>query len=248
VPLRALRAIVYGGSSLAGPDARDAATAFPGVLHQFYGLAEALAPVTALAPADHDDPDLRRTAGRFTGLAEHRIVDDELHLRGDAVASRYWRNDEQTAAAFDGDGWYRTGDLVSVHPSGAVEIVGRRSDVIITGGFNVSPGEVEAVLRLLPGIRDAVVAGTAHDRWGEGVSAFVVLDDAGLRTYSTVADLHTAVVIACRRRLAAYKSPVRTWMLDELPRNAAGKVDRRRLRSAAEAAAPSGHADGRLHP
>lgn len=248
VPLPALRAIVYGGSSMAEPDARDAAAAFPGALNQFYGLAEALAPITALSPADHDDPELRRTAGRFTGVAEHRIVDDELHLRGEVVASRYWRNEEQTAAAFDEDGWYRTGDLVAVHPSGAVEIVGRRSDVIITGGFNVSPGEVEAVLRLLPGVDDAVVAGTEHDRWGEGVSAFVVLDTAGMRSYPTVADLHAAVVHACRRRLAAYKSPVRTWIVDELPRNGAGKVDRRRLRAAAEAAALRGRADGRLDP
>lgn len=247
VPLPALRAVVYGGSSIAAPDAEAAVAAFPDVLHQFYGLAEALAPVTALTPADHHDGALRRTAGRFTGLAEHRIVDGELRLRGAAVAAGYHGDPERSRAAFDDDGWYRTGDLVAVHASGGVEIVGRRSDTIITGGFNVSPGEVEAVLRELPGIADVAVAGVAHERWGEGVSAFLVLDHDGRRRHPTAESLHAAVDTACRRQLAAYKTPVHAWAIDELPRNAAGKIDRRCLRAAAETAIAAGRIDGPLH-
>ncbi|MEO5723774.1 MAG: AMP-binding protein, partial [Ilumatobacteraceae bacterium] len=143
----------------------------------------------------------------------------EIEVRGPNVFSGYLDRPEANAAAFD-DGWFRTGDLGVVDDDGYVHIVGRSKELIISGGFNVYPREVEDVLRECPGVLDVAVAGVADPEWGERVAAFVVLD-------GEVADGVLAEWAA--QRLVGYKQP-RLWRrIDAVPRNSMGKVQRDRL-------------------
>ena len=141
----------------------------------------------------------------------------ELSVRGDQLCRGYWRRDDDGRTD---DGWFATGDLVSVADDGYVTIRGRRTELIITGGHNVYPAEVEAVLARHPGVREVAVVGVPSPEWGETVEAFVVGDP----DLASLEDLAT-------RELAAFKRPRQVHLVDELPRNALGKVVRRDLRA-----------------
>jgi malonyl-CoA/methylmalonyl-CoA synthetase len=148
----------------------------------------------------------------------------ELLVRGPNVFSGYWRQPEATAAAFV-EGWFRTGDLAERAEDGYYTLRGRRGDLIISGGFNIYPREVEDVLLEAPGIREAVVVGLADERRGEVPVAYVVADgtiDAG------------ALDARCRRALASFKVPRRFVQVEALPRTALGKVQKHLLRGAQE--------------
>ncbi|GAC1593526.1 MAG: acyl-CoA synthetase [Acidimicrobiales bacterium] len=150
---------------------------------------------------------------------EMRLLDGEILLRGPNVCSGYWRDEAATAAAFT-DGWFRTGDVAEVDTDGYVRIVGRNKELIISGGFNVYPREVEEALLDHPAVREAAVAGTPDPEWGEIVTAFVVLD------HSATAD---ELIAHTTDRLAPYKRPRRVHMVKSLPRNAMGKIQRNSL-------------------
>jgi long-chain acyl-CoA synthetase len=159
----------------------------------------------------------------------------------------YWRDPELTAAVLTADGWYRTGDLVQVDGDGYVRVVGRLSDLIIRGGSNVSPAEVEAVLVSHPDVREAAVVGLPDPDYGEQVIAAVVLAPAA-------ADDPDALRAHCAAALAGYKVPARIVAVERLPRNAnTGKVQRREVATlvtdvqrATESSAASVTAAGRL--
>ncbi|MET4428084.1 class I adenylate-forming enzyme family protein [Mycolicibacterium sp. 624] len=225
-----LRAIPYGGSPISIDALRLAHNTFPGTLVQFYGLAEALAPLTVLTPEDHSttDPDRLSSAGRVCRGVELRVVDGEVIVRADTVMPEYWNRAGLTAEVLS-DGWFRTGDLARVDRDGYVHLLGRSTDVIVSGGFNVHPAEVECVLTALDDVREAAVLGLPHPVWGEGVTAAVVLEPAsrGLDPQS----LSDRIAAACARRIAGYKKPVTVHVVDELPRNPAGKLDRTALRN-----------------
>jgi malonyl-CoA/methylmalonyl-CoA synthetase len=147
----------------------------------------------------------------------------EVQLRGPNVFGGYWRRPDATAAAFTGDGWFKTGDIGEHDPDGYLRLVGRAKDLIITGGFNVYPREVEDVLLEHPAVAEVAVAGTPDAEWGELVTAWVVPapgatppEDAELAGFA--AD-----------RLARFKIPRRVVLVDALPRNALGKVLRHEL-------------------
>jgi malonyl-CoA/methylmalonyl-CoA synthetase len=144
----------------------------------------------------------------------------EILLRGPNVSSGYWRNQRATRAAFDDDGWFRSGDIGQLDEDGYLGIVGRAKELIITGGYNVYPREVEDVLRGHPQVADVAVIGTPSDEWGEVVTAFVVADGPrdpdGLRAFAG-------------KRLAPYKQPRLIRYVNELPRNAMGKIQRDEL-------------------
>jgi malonyl-CoA/methylmalonyl-CoA synthetase len=142
----------------------------------------------------------------------------ELFVRGATLCRGYWRRAGETATAVDG--WFATGDLVSLADDGYVSIRGRRTELIITGGHNVYPAEVEAVLARHPGVREIAVVGVPSDEWGETVEAFVVGDP----DLVSLEDLAT-------RELASFKRPRQVHIVDALPRNALGKVVRAQLRS-----------------
>jgi acyl-CoA synthetase (AMP-forming)/AMP-acid ligase II len=145
-------------------------------------------------------------------------ADGEIQLRGPQVFGGYWRDPAATAAAFTSDGWFRTGDIGVVDPrTGHMVIRGRIKELIITGGMNVNPREVELALERHPSVAEAVVAGVPHPRWGERVTAWVVLTP-GCRLDEE------ALIAHARAELSPYKCPKRVFALDRLPRNALGKV------------------------
>jgi long-chain acyl-CoA synthetase len=147
----------------------------------------------------------------------------ELLLKGPQVFQGYWNNPEETAKALTPDGWLRTGDVVTVDEDGFTSIVDRAKELIITGGFNVSPSDVEAVLRLHANVRDAAVIGKTLERGGEMVVAAVELEP-GLELDEEVLRAH------CREYLAAYKVPRRIVEIQDMPRSMLGKILRKQVR------------------
>jgi malonyl-CoA/methylmalonyl-CoA synthetase len=147
----------------------------------------------------------------------------EIHLRGPNVFGGYWRRPEATAAAFTADGWFRTGDIGEFDPDGYLRLVGRARELIITGGLNVYPREVEDVLREHPAVADVAVAGVPDAEWGEVVAAWVVPAQGADRP---AADELTGYAA---QRLAGFKCPRRVVYVEALPRNALGKILRHEL-------------------
>ena len=166
---------------------------------------------------------------------ELRVVDPEsgaelppeevgmIEVRGPNVFKGYWRMPEKTAAEIKPDGFFITGDLGKIDEDGYVHIVGRGKDLIISGGFNVYPKEVETELDLLPGIVESAVIGVPHPDFGEGVAAVVVPERSG-------APDEKGIISALGERLAKFKVPKRVIFVDELPRNTMGKVQKNVLR------------------
>ncbi len=162
-----------------------------------------------------------------------------IEVRGPNVFSGYWRQPEKTRAEFREDGYFITGDIGRVDARGYVWIVGRAKDLIISGGYNVYPKEVEEAIDALPGVLESAVFGVPHADLGEGVSAAVIMR-AGVP-----AGEEAVMLAELRRRLAGFKSPKRLIFLDALPRNTMGKVQKNELRRrfANLYATPSGNAD-----
>jgi acyl-CoA synthetase (AMP-forming)/AMP-acid ligase II len=158
-----------------------------------------------------------------TGADAEFGADGEIQLRGPQVFAGYWGDAAATAGAFTADGWFRTGDIGAVDPvSGHLMIRGRTKEMIITGGLNVYPREVELALEEDPAVAEAAVAGVPHERWGEQVTAWVVLRDGH--------DFDEARLIAhARTRLAGYKCPKQVFQIGSLPRNHLGKIVRSAL-------------------
>jgi malonyl-CoA/methylmalonyl-CoA synthetase len=154
--------------------------------------------------------ELRIGGGEETGVIE---------IRGPSVFGGYWRMPEKTAEEFTADGFFITGDVGRRDPDGRVWISGRAKDLIISGGYNVYPKEIELVLDELAGVTESAVVGVPHPDFGEGVVAVVI-----------GAGDEAAMIAECRRQLAAYKSPKRIVFVEELPRNAMGKVQKNLLR------------------
>jgi malonyl-CoA/methylmalonyl-CoA synthetase len=144
-----------------------------------------------------------------------------IEVKGPNVFKGYWRM--KTASEFRPDGFFITGDIGKVDERGYVHIVGRGKDLIITGGFNVYPKEVELVIDAVEGVQESAVIGVPHPDFGEGVTAIVVpLNDAALTEETIVANL--------RDKLAKFKQPKRVLFVNELPRNTMGKVQKNLLR------------------
>jgi len=144
----------------------------------------------------------------------------EIEVRGPNVFAGYLDRPEASAAAFDGE-WFRTGDLGEVDADGYLRIVGRSKELIISGGFNVFPREVEDVLRACPGVVDACVVGVPDEEWGERVVAVVVLREGSGGV--EMLEAH------CRAKLASFKRPEKILLMAELPRTSTGKLLRRDL-------------------
>lgn len=245
--LSSLRTIVYGGASMPTDRLRRAIELFGPVLVQIYGLTESTWPVCALSREEH----LRRggesevswlerlhSCGRPTPVGALRIVADgsrdaaereigEVRVRGRNTMIGYWRGGGFTSGdddkGLDGEGWMHTGDLAFRDEEGFVTIVDRLHDMIVSGGFNVYPREVENALSSHPAVLEAAVVGKPDTEWGETVHAAVVLRD-GLVVSSEELIAH------CSERLAGYKKPRSVEIVSELPKNASGKVLRRTLR------------------
>ncbi len=161
---------------------------------------------------------VRRDDGTLASSGEPGV----LEITGPNVFCGYWRNDEKTRAAFTGDGYFITGDVVTMNAAGIVAIVGRQNDLIISGGLNVYPKEIEDEIDALAGVTESAVIGVPHPDFGEGVVAVVDRVEERL----TEAD----IIRGLRARLATFKVPKRVVFVDGLPRNAMGKVQKKLLR------------------
>jgi malonyl-CoA/methylmalonyl-CoA synthetase len=146
-----------------------------------------------------------------------------IEIRGPNVFQGYWRMPEKTKAEFRKDGFFITGDMGVIGSDGYLSIVGRGKDLIITGGLNVYPREIESLIDDLPGVEESAVVGLPHDDFGEGVTAFLVVKNGAQLTEAAVQD-------ALCDRLARFKLPKRVIFLDQLPRNTMGKVQKSALR------------------
>ena len=146
-----------------------------------------------------------------------------IEVKGPNVFKGYWRMPEKTKAEFRPDGFFITGDLGKIDGKGYVHILGRGKDLVISGGFNVYPKEIESEIDAMPGVIESAVIGVPHADFGEGVTAVVVCNKG--------ADVTEAGVLkALDGRLAKFKMPKRVFVVDELPRNAMGKVQKNILR------------------
>jgi malonyl-CoA/methylmalonyl-CoA synthetase len=163
-----------------------------------------------------------RIADPETGAALPKGEIGMIELKGPNVFKGYWRMPEKTAAEFRADGYFITGDLGMIGDNGYVSIVGRGKDLVITGGFNVYPKEVESEIDAIPGVVESAVIGLPHADFGEGVTAVVVAKEKALD--------EARVLAALDGRLAKFKLPKRVMFVDDLPRNAMGKVQKNVLR------------------
>ena len=198
-----------------------------------YGMSET-AMLTSNPYRADEGPRLGGTVGRPLPGVDLRCLDDHgkacavgeiggIEVRGPNVFPGYWRMPEANAKEFTADGWFKTGDVGQINAEGYVTIVGRSKDLIITGGYNVYPAEVEGYINDLPGVAESAVIGCPHADFGEGVVA-VVVPQAG-------AKLDGAQLIqAIRSQIAGFKVPKHLFIVEELPRNVMGKVQKKALR------------------
>jgi long-chain acyl-CoA synthetase len=238
--LSSLRLVFYGASPISEDVLVKCMATFGCAFCQVYGMTETTGAITALQFEDHD-PDgprrgLLRSAGKPHPTVELRIVDPdtgkdadlgevgEVWTRSPYNMAGYWRKADETAATVDAEGWLRTGDAGYFDGSGYLYLHDRIKDMVVSGGENVYPAEVENVLLSHPSVVDAAVIGVPDDKWGETVKAIVVLGPG--------AALDEAALIAhCRGNLAHYKCPTSVEATDALPRNPSGKILKRELRA-----------------
>lgn len=229
--LRCLHTCVSGSAPLPN-EVKEAFLALTGVeVVEAYGLSEA-------SPVTHSNPVNGKVKTGSIGLVvpdtDMRVVDintggecgikqaGEMWVKGPQVMLGYWNRPDETANVFE-DGWLKTGDVVEMDEEGYVYIVSRKKDVIIAGGYNIYPVEVEDVLFTCPGVMEAVVVGVPDEYRGETVKAVIVLKEGATATKEDV-------ITYCRTKLAAYKVPRIVEFRDQLPKSAVGKVLRRLLR------------------
>jgi acyl-CoA synthetase (AMP-forming)/AMP-acid ligase II len=234
---RDCRIACYGGSPMPAAWIDELAVRWPALaLYNCYGLTEFTSVSHILEPSDL--PEHHGSVGCPVPGVEQQIVDaggrplpagttGQLMLAGPSRMSRDWAASDRTREVLRGR-WLMTGDVGSLTDDGHLQLLGRASEVINRGGEKISPLQVETAISLDPSVADVAVLGTPHPIFGERVVAFVTLrDSAGLD--------EPAVRTALHESIADYAIPERFFVLDELPRNAAGKIDRHELRSHAEA-------------
>jgi acyl-CoA synthetase (AMP-forming)/AMP-acid ligase II len=238
--LARLKMLGYAGAPMPPEQMRQAYDLLTPHLVQYYGLVEAIPPVTVLDAADHvrglaDDPELLTSAGRPALGVELAIVDDsgrrlpaghvgEVITRGDHVMRGYWnaegRDDLSKAVR---DGWLHTGDLGRLDSAGRLYLVDRKGDMIISGGYNIYPREVEDVIAEVPGVAEVAVLGVDDPDWGQRVTALYTV-----HSNATVTD--DQVLDHCRQRLSSYKKPKELRRVDSFPLSSTGKIAKKVLR------------------
>ncbi len=247
-----LRSIVYGGAPMYVGDAKAAFAALGPCLAQIYGQGESPMTITAMNRAAIADAIARGDDHRLGSVGtvqvriEVRVADSadrelpagesgEILVRGPTVMRGYWRNPEATRSTL-AHGWLHTGDVGSVDSEGYLTLKDRSKDLIISGGSNIYPREVEEALLLHPGVAEVAVVGRAHDDWGEEVVACIVARGGGAMTGDEAQRLERALDVWCLDRIARFKRPKAYVFLAELPKNNTGKVLKAELRKSLAAA------------
>jgi long-chain acyl-CoA synthetase len=229
-----LRICTSGGASLPVQVLVDFEKTFSAKILEGYGLSET-SPVAAF-----NHPDRPRKPGsigtpiegvemRVVGTDGHDVPQGqtgEIMIRGHNVMAGYWNMPEATRSAISPDGWFATGDIARIDEDGYYYIVDRKKDLIIRGGYNIYPREIEEVLYEHPAVAEAAVIGITHDSLGEEVGAAVALKAGAQASPDELRDF-------VKSRVAAYKYPRRVWLVDTLPKGPTGKVLRREISSPA---------------
>jgi fatty-acyl-CoA synthase len=236
-----LSTVIYGASPIGQERLLQAIDQLGPVFSQLYGQTEAPNQLTVLSKADHarafatGDYGPLASCGRPVAIADVRLADDnlaevphgesgEIVGRGPHVMLRYWNRPEETASTVV-DGWLRTGDIAKLDDRGYIHIVDRKKDMIISGGFNVYPKEVETALFAHPSVRDACVIGIPDDKWGEAVKAVVVADPSNPVSGDDL-------IAWVKQRKGSVLSPKSVDFVEQIPLTAVGKHDKPMLRSA----------------
>lgn len=236
--LSSLHTIYYGSAPMPQALIKKALKKFGPIFTQYYGMGEA-APASMLFPWEHKldgtAEEMRRisSAGKPAYMAELRIVNQngediepgkvgEIIHKGDHVFNGYWQNPQATLEAFK-DGWFYSGDMATLDEDGYIYFMDRKKDMIITGGYNVWPSEVEHILYQHPAVLEAAVVAVPDEKWGEAVKAVVVLKPGNNLAEQEMIDF-------CKERIARYKAPKSVDFTDSLQKNSAGKILRKKVR------------------
>lgn len=232
--LSSLRQVIYGASPMPRPVLAEAIERFGPILWQYYGQTEAPLCMTVLTPEDHRDPSLWGACGQPAVEADLRLVDDEanvvagegageIQVRAPFAMPGYFDADELNAEMRTPDGWLRTRDVARRDANGYLHLIDRTSDMIITGGYNVYPREVEDVLLSHPAVAECAVVGAPDPTWVEAVTAFVAVKPGQ-------AVVEADLIQLVRSKLAPYKAPKAVHVVEAIPKSPVGKVLRRALR------------------
>lgn len=235
---KSMKQFLYGAAPIPLHLLEQALAVFDCGFVQMYGLTETCGAVTYLPPEDHvpGNPNLTSAGKPLPGVDVKIVGPDsaaplptgeigEICLRTPAIMCGYWKQESETGRVKDDDGWFRSGDAGSLSEDGYLFIRDRVKDMIVSGGENVYPAEVEGALRSHPDIADISVIGIPDPKWGEAVKAVVVLKQGATPDPA-------GIIAHARERIAGYKLPKSVDFLEALPRNASGKVLKRELRAA----------------
>jgi malonyl-CoA/methylmalonyl-CoA synthetase len=227
-----VRLFVSGSAPLLADTHREFLQRTGHVILERYGMSETMMntsnPYEGMRLAGSVGPPLQgismRVTNAETGTVEHTAdVIGTLEVKGPNVFAGYWQDEQKTRGEFTADGWFKTGDVGRIDKNGYVHIVGRAKDLVISGGYNVYPKEVESELDAVEGILESAVFGVPHPDFGEGVTAAVVAKEGARLS-------EDEIIGRVKARLARYKVPKRILIVQELPRNAMGKVQKNALR------------------
>lgn len=237
--LSSLRLIAYGGAPITDRQLLNAVSVLDCSFMAVYGMTEAAGTVACLLPEDHDPNGPRRQllgsigtalpwieiriADPWTGNEAERGTAGELWVRSGQTMHGYWDQPLATREAIDADSWLHTGDIAVCDDKGYIFLKDRLKDMIVSGGENIYPIEVENVLFEHPGVQEVAVIGVPHDKWGETAKAVVVRAEGSSASAEEI-------IAFCRSGLASYKCPTSVEFLSALPRNASGKILKRVLR------------------
>ena len=231
--LSSLKSVAYGASPISEAVLEHATARFGCGFIQFYGMTESTGAGTFLTPSEHRGELMRSCGKAWPQMAVKILGEDgeeagvgeigEIAIWGGMVMAGYWNRPEATAETVSADRWLKTGDAGYRNAEGYIFVHDRVKDMIVSGGENIYPAEVENAILGCPGVADAAVIGVPDERWGEAVKVIVVAHPDG-------APDPDAVIAWARARIAAYKAPKSVDFIDVLPRNASGKVLRRELR------------------
>ena len=236
IDISSLRLIGYGAAPISSARLAEAMDVFGPVFFQKYGLVECPNMITTLTVEDHikalEKPSILGSCGKPDHMAALKILDDsgdevpmgevgEIVVKAPYVMSGYLHLEETTNETLK-NGWLHTGDMGKIDEEGYVYIVDRKKDIVITGGMNVFPGEVESVLMTHPKVKDVSVIGVPDDYWGEAVTACVVAEEG-----TTEEEL----ILHCKGKTPKYAVPKKVVFMDQLPKTIIGKIDKKTLRA-----------------
>ncbi|WP_024440559.1 fatty-acid--CoA ligase FadD8 [Mycobacterium sp. UM_WGJ] len=238
--LSSLETVYYGASAMNPVRLQEAIDRFGPIFAQYYGQSEAPMVITYLAKGDHDQKRLT-SCGRPTLFARVALLGDdgnpvpqgevgEICVSGPLLSGGYWKLPEATAETFR-DGWMHTGDLAREDEDGFYYIVDRTKDMIVTGGFNVFPREVEDVIAEHPSVAQVCVIGTPDEKWGEAVTAVVVLRPGAASDAAAVATMTAEIQSAVKERKGSVQSPKQVIVAESVPVTALGKPDKKAVRA-----------------